>query len=186
MTQADFDFPGSANQPQQADQLVQSFLNSLSSGSQASQQQGENKPFATLSDLLPASTTTSYISTASLQQIDHLCSFLPPELFLIAQESSAEGSATAVQAALDSLSLDQKKKVLNRVLNSPQLHQSLGSLTIALRDGGLPMIGEALGLKLENGGHIRGGIMPLGGGTAVEAFVKGVKKAAEEEESKKQ
>ena len=44
------------------------------------------------------------------------------------------------------------------------------------------MIGEALGLKVENGGLIRGGSMPLGGGDAVEAFVNGVKKTVEEEE----
>ena len=51
---------------------------------------------------------------------------------------------------------------------------------MALRDGGLPMIGEALGLKVENGGVIRGGSVPLGGGAAVEAFVEGVKKTVQE------
>lgn len=44
------------------------------------------------------------------------------------------------------------------------------------------MIGEALGLKVENGGLIRGGSMPLGGGNAVEAFVQGVRKTVEKEE----
>ena len=44
------------------------------------------------------------------------------------------------------------------------------------------MIGEALGLKVRNGGLIRGGSMPLGGGEAVEAFVEGVRKSVEEEE----
>lgn len=48
------------------------------------------------------------------------------------------------------------------------------------------MIGEALGLQIENGGLIKGGSMPLGGGDAVEAFVKGVKKTAEEEAKKEQ
>lgn len=49
------------------------------------------------------------------------------------------------------------------------------------------MIGEALGLKVENGGLIRGGSMPLGGGEAVEAFVKGVKdSSADKEEDKKE
>ena len=52
---------------------------------------------------------------------------------------------------------------------------------MALRDGGLPMIGEALGLKVANGGLIRGGSMPLGGGDAVQAFVEGVKRTVEEE-----
>ena len=43
------------------------------------------------------------------------------------------------------------------------------------------MIGEALGLKVRDGGMIKGGSMPLGGGDAVEAFVEGVKKSVEEE-----
>lgn len=68
------------------------------------------------------------------------------------------------------------------MLRSPQLLQSLQSLTIALRDGGLPMIGEALGLRVENGGVVKGGSVPLGGGRAVKAFVEGVKRTVEEEE----
>lgn len=80
---------------------------------------------------------------------------------------------------------DQKKDLLGRVLRSPQLHQSLGSLTVALRDGGLPMIGEALGVKTENGGRVKGGTVPLGGGEAVEAFLEGVKRGAQEEEEEK-
>lgn len=47
------------------------------------------------------------------------------------------------------------------------------------------MIGEALGIKIENGGNIKGGSMPLGGSAAVEAFVNGVRKTAEEEAKKK-
>ena len=81
--------------------------------------------------------------------------------------------------------MEQKKDLLNRVLRSPQLQQSLGSLTVALRDGGLPMIGDALGLKVQHGGMIRGGSVPLGGGEAVEAFVDGVKRTVEEEEKTK-
>ena len=91
----------------------------------------------------------------------------------------AEVTPAAGQASIEALSIEQKKDILKRVLHSPQLHQSLGSLTVALRDGGLPMIGEALRLKVENGGLIKGGSMPLGGGGAVEAFVQGVKKTVE-------
>lgn len=86
---------------------------------------------------------------------------------------------------MEALSTAQKKEIIKRVFHSPQLQQSLGSLTVALRDGGLPMIGDALGLKVENGGSIRGGTMPLGGGAAVEAFVAGVKRTVEEEEQQK-
>lgn len=130
-----------------------------------------------------------YIDSASSQQIDNLCTLLPPELFLLNQESSSDPSFSdpsptpaAGQAAIEALSLGQKKEILKRALRSPQFHQSLGSLTVALRDGGLPMIGEALGIKVENGGMIKHGSMPLGGGQAVEAFVNGVKKTVEEEE----
>ena len=40
---------------------------------------------------------------------------------------------------------------------------------------------EALKIPVENGGFIRRGGVPLGGGDAVEAFLKGVKKSVEEE-----
>jgi hypothetical protein len=46
------------------------------------------------------------------------------------------------------------------------------------------MIGEALQLKVENGGLIQGGAMPLGGGSAVEAFVDGVKRTVREDQQK--
>lgn len=44
------------------------------------------------------------------------------------------------------------------------------------------MVGEALGLKMENGGFIRGGTMPMGGNEAVEGFVEGFRRKVEEEE----
>ncbi|CZT22719.1 related to oocyte membrane protein [Ramularia collo-cygni] len=188
---------GRAKQGQQdsdTSAIVQNFLKSLKGGpshqQQPNQQQRADRPFTTLPDLLPSSTTTAFISTATPSQIDNLCSLLPPELFVLAQESSTSDSAaevtpTAGQAAIESLSLQQKKSIITRVLRSPQLQQSLASLTVALRDGGLPMIGEALGLEVENGGMIKHGSMPLGGGDAVEAFVKGVKKTVENEGGKK-
>ena len=50
------------------------------------------------------------------------------------------------------------------------------------------MIGEALGLKVRNGGLIQGGTVPMGGGEAVEGFVEGVRNSVEygegEEEKK--
>lgn len=114
---------------------------------------------------------------------------LPPSLFLLAQESadtysSAEPSPETAKAAIEALSAEQKRELLARVLRSPQLHQSLGSLTVALRDGGLPMIAESLDVPVQNGGQIRGGSMPLGGGEAVEAFLDGVKRGVEEGEKK--
>lgn len=106
-------------------------------------------------------------------------------LLLLAQEaddiSSVDPNAETAAAAIEALSLDQKKDILRKVLRSPQFSQSLGSLTMALRDGGLPSISEALGIKVENGGFMARGGMPLGDGEAVEAFVEGVKKEVEEQ-----
>jgi 26S proteasome regulatory subunit N13 len=52
---------------------------------------------------------------------------------------------------------------------------------MALRDGGLPMVSEALKIEVANGGFVRGSGMPLGDGVAVEAFLEGVKKGVEKD-----
>ena len=146
--------------------------------------------YTTLPDLLPTSTTIPVIDAATSEQIDNLLSYLPPTTLLVAQESASqidglvEPSSATTQAALEAMSSDQKKTILKRVLRSPQFHQSLGSLTMAIRDGGLPSISEALGVKLQNGGMVRGGSVPLGGGEAVEAFVEGVKNSVEDKKKK--
>jgi 26S proteasome regulatory subunit N13 len=194
-------YPGSATDSSSQDPsaVVQNFLRSLQGGSHQAgnqpQQQPADKPFTTLPDLLNSSTTIPFINNATPEQVDNLCTFLPPEVFLLEQESSStstldtptdpSGASTiAAQGAIEALSTDQKKAIIKRIFHSPQLQQSLGSLTVALRDGGLPMIGDALGLDVEHGGSIRGGTMPLGGGEAVEAFVNGVKRTVEKSEKK--
>lgn len=83
---------------------------------------------------------------------------------------------------MQALTLSQKRDIVSKVLRSPQFTQSLGSLTTALRDGGLPTISDALKIKVENGGFIRHGSVPLGGGEAVEAFLKGIKTTVEAEQ----
>jgi 26S proteasome regulatory subunit N13 len=152
-----------------------------------SQQQAADKPFPFLTHLLPTSITITMIENASEEYINNLLSFLPPTILLLAKnsgsisssdgESTSEADAAAARAAL---SLEEKRSLLRKVLRSPQFHQALGSLTMALRDGGLPSVSEALGIKVENGGLLRGGAMPLGGGEAVEAFVNGVKKTVQD------
>ncbi|KAI9756259.1 MAG: hypothetical protein M4579_003926 [Chaenotheca gracillima] len=167
--------------------LVQNFLASLQGGSGAKgqQDQAQEKPFTTLPDLLPSSSTIPIVDAAGNAEVDNLLSYLPAALPILAQEvddlSSVEPSSEAAQAALQALSLEQKKDILRRVLRSPQLNQSLGSLTTALRDGGLPSVSEALRINVENGGFMRRGGMPLGGGDAVQSFLDGVKKTVEEE-----
>jgi len=59
-------------------------------------------------------------------------------------------------------------------------------LTQALRDGGLPSISDALGVKVKNGGFTRRGGMPVGDGEAVEAFLRGVRGSVEEKEQEDQ
>ena len=156
-------------------------------GSLSGNAQQQGKPFTTLPDLLPSPTTIPVIEAANSTFIDALLSHLPPTLLLLAQEidelSEVDPNSETAQAAIQALSMDQKKDILKRVLRSPQLHQSLGSLTVALRDGGLPTVSEALEIKVENGGYIRNGGMPLGAGEAVEAFLEGVKKTVQEDKS---
>lgn len=127
------------------------------------------------------------IDTIPIEVADTLISFLPPAVVVLtsgstdAADGKTEPTAAAVEAAKASLSLEDKRSLLKKVLRSPQFHQALGSLTMAIRDGGLPSIADALGVKVEHGGYLQGGGMPLGGGLAVEAFINGVKKTVQEE-----
>lgn len=155
------------------------------------QQSGaEGKLYPLLNDLLETSVTVPMIAAADEAYINNLLSFLPPVVLVLAQQGASssgdaieiEPSAESVSAAMAGMSLAQKKSLLEKVLRSPQFHQSLASLTMALRDGGLPSIAEALGVRIEGGGFVRGGSVPLGGGEAVEAFVEGVKKSVQEKQ----
>ncbi len=167
---------------------VQNFLRSMQ-GNQAlgsPQAQAQRKPFITLPELLPPSTTIPVIESLAPTSIDSLLSYLPPTLLLLSQEaddiSSVDPTPETAAGALEALSLEQKRCILQKVLRSPQFSQSLGSLTQALRDGGLPSISDALGVKVENGGFMRRGGVPVGGGEAVEVFLKGVRGSVEEKE----
>ncbi|EEU48521.1 uncharacterized protein NECHADRAFT_98777 [Fusarium vanettenii 77-13-4] len=168
---------------------VRNFLESLrgQSGLAGGQQQrGGDKAYPYLNHLLPTSITVPMIDSATEEFADTLISFLPPTVIVLASGSSevdgkSDPSAAAVEAAKASLLLDDKRSLLKKVLRSPQFNQALASLTMAIRDGGLPSIADALGVKVQDGGYLRGSGMPMGGGQAVEAFVEGVKKTVEEE-----
>jgi hypothetical protein len=127
------------------------------------------------------------VDSATEEFTDTLISLLPPTVIVLASGSTGsvdgklEPSASAVEDAKASLSLDNKRTLLKKVLRSPQFNQALASLTMAIRDGGLPSIADALGVKVQDGGYLRGSGMPLGGGQAIEAFVNGVKKTVEDE-----
>lgn len=167
--------------------VVQDFLKSLGGRQSQSQSQDPERPSTTLQDLLPPSTTLQFIDSADTTTADQLLSFLPPALLLLAQgnaeASEADTDPELAQAALLSLDLSQKKNILRKVLRSPQFIQSLASLTVALRDGGLPSISEALQIPVANGGFMRRGGVPLGGGDAVDAFLDGVRQHVQEKDS---
>ena len=167
---------------------VQNFLRSMQ-GNQAlshQQSQSQGKLFTTLPDLLPSATTIPVIDSADPALINNLLSHIPPVLLLLSQEaddiSPVEPNSEAAKAAIEALSLEQKREILKNVLRSPQFSQSLGSLTAALRDGGVPSISEALKIPVENGGFVKGSGISLGGGEAVEAFLKGVKASVEKKD----
>ncbi|KAH8179833.1 proteasome complex subunit rpn13 ubiquitin receptor domain-containing protein [Sarocladium implicatum] len=171
----------------EASEAVRNFLQSLGggqSGQGAQGQQSADKPFPYLNHLLPTSITVPLIDSASEEYMDSLLSYLPQSVIVLASGSSefdgvSEPSAAAVEAAKASLSVEDKRSLLKKVMRSPQFSQALATLTSALRDGGLPSIADALGVQVANGGYFQGGGMPLGGGQAVEAFVEGVKKTVQ-------
>jgi len=155
--------------------IIQNFITSMP-GSQAVAQE---KVFTTLADLLTPSSTLPLIETADESTVDRLLEFAPPQLVSLSkdvEEIMSSGSSTSAEAPSGIITLEQKKNILRRVLRSPQFSQNLSSLTVALRDGGLPTISEALNIPVKNGGYMRRGV-PLGGGDAVEAFLEGVRDA---------
>lgn len=176
----------SAVQPD-ASSVIQGFLNSLQSGNQPTHPSGAESLYTTLADLLSTSSTIPMVESADNDLIDKLLNCLPPAILLLAQNiddvPASDVNAETAQAILLSLDMEQKKDILRRVLRSPQFTQSLGSLTVAIRDGGLPSISEALKIPVAYGGFVRRGGVPLGGGAAVEAFLEGIRKQVTEEAS---
>jgi 26S proteasome regulatory subunit N13 len=163
-------------------------MNSLKGGktsSGSSQQQGSNDPFTTLLDLLWPSHTIPTVTNGSEDLIDTLCAQLPTTPFLLEAEvedvDQIDPNSETAQMAMQTLTKEEKIEVLKRILTAPQLRAALGSLTEALKTGALPTVSQALKIDVENGGFMRGGGMPLGGGDAIKAFLEGVKKSAEKE-----
>lgn len=172
-----------------ASTAVRNLLQSLSGGQggRGGGQSEDNETYPYLTHLLPKEETLPVIEMASEEHIDSLLGLLPPAVIMLAAGSGtsasiADPSPDSLAAARTSLATRDKKLLLKKVLRSPQFHQSLTSLTLAIKDGGLPNVADALGVKVANGGYIRGGGMPLGGDGAIKAFVEGVKKTVEEEQ----
>jgi 26S proteasome regulatory subunit N13 len=148
-------------------------------GARTGQLGSQKNNSTTLVDLLTPASTIPLVDSLDVAAVDRFLEYLPPNLLFLAREAKAaavsEDDLPTDDVADAVLSLDEKKDLLRRVLRSPQFSQSLSSLTTALRDGGLPMISEALQIPVQNGGFMRRGGVPLGGGNAVDAFLKGVK-----------
>ena len=167
--------------------IIQNFLQSMQGSKigERGQEGAQERLFTTLADLLTPASTLPILETADDTFVDRLLEYLPPTLISLAQEAEDDtiplASDPPLEAPSEAITLNQKKDILRRVLRSPQFSQSLSSLTIALRDGGLPSVSEALGIPVKNGGFMRHGGMPMGGGDAVEAFLDGVKDKVEAE-----
>lgn len=188
-------YPSSASSAApDASDAVRNFLESLrgepSLGGAQQSRQDTDKPYPYLSHLLPTSITVPIIDTIATkapERLDALLGFLPPAVIVLSGNNPGtfdgknEPSVQAVEEAKASLSTESKKALLKKVLRSPQFHQALATLTQALRDGGLPGVADALGIRVENGGYLQNGSMPMGGGLAVEAFVEGVKRTVQEQ-----
>jgi 26S proteasome regulatory subunit N13 len=166
-----------------ANTIIQNFIKSMPRGQPGAQE----SLFTTLADLLTPASTIPFIESADTATVDRLLEYLPPSLVSLAQEVddvilTTTQDSTLIEASLQAITLEQKRDILRRVIRSPQFSQSLSSLTIALRDGGLPSLSEALNVPVRNGGFMRRGGVPLGGGDAVEAFLDGVKEFVEKED----
>lgn len=171
-----------------ASALVRNFIQAMEQRNAGGQSAPPERLFTTLADLLTPAVTMPLIDSADTDFVDRLLQCLPEQLIALAEktvnlstlhdpELSAEGQEASTKALLNA-----KKDLLRRVLRSPQFSQSLASLTVALREGGLPTISEALDIPVRHGGYLRHGGVPMGGGAAVEAFLEGVKDKVMEKE----
>lgn len=165
-------------------------MNSLQGGdlgAAGGSSQQNNDPFTTLLDLLWPSHTITTVDKASPELIDALCAQLPMTPFLLEAEvedvDQIDPNSETARMAMQTLDQSEKVEVLKRILRAPQLRAALGSLTEALKTGALPTVAQGLKIDVENGGYMRGGAMPLGGGEAVKAFLEGMKKTVEKEDN---
>ncbi|CAK7274610.1 hypothetical protein SEPCBS57363_006252 [Sporothrix epigloea] len=144
------------------------------------------KTYPLLNDLLETSVTIPMIRNAREEYVDSVLNYVPSAVIILSQRGPSEDDGELVEenddasfAAMATMTLSEKKSLLEKVLRSPQFSQSLTSLSMAIRDGGLPSIAEALGCPVKNQGFLPRSSIPMGGAEAVEAFVEGVKTAVQ-------
>ena len=134
----------------------------------------------TLASLLSPANTLPFIAEAcDIQSFDRLLSLLPRQItgrVLRHEESANLETSTSIESNFQHLNHGQKQIILQKVLRSPQLCQSLDSLTLALRCGGLAALSEALGFEVD-------GISKLNSNkesrqtSAIDIFVDGVRRS---------
>ncbi|TGZ82181.1 hypothetical protein EX30DRAFT_340068 [Ascodesmis nigricans] len=122
------------------------------------QQQQQTLPPISLHDLLSTSSTLPTVDDLDEPAIIELAKNLPEGLF-------PDGS-----------DITAKRRIMKRVIQSPQFAQSLVSLTTAIREGGIAGVAESLRVPIDLN-------EARSGADLVEVFVKGVKKQAEKEDT---
>lgn len=186
-------YRGGNAQTQMSD-AVQNFLKSLggsAANSSGLQSASQHNAFTTLPDLLSTSSTIAMIDEADEAFIDDLLAReLPSALIALEMDPDVsdvqELDEETADAVVMSLDLEKKKSIVKKVLRSPQFTQSLASLTGALRDGGLPMVSQSMGVEVKNGGYTGPERrIPLEGGDALEAFLEGAKDAVTKSQDQK-
>lgn len=125
-------------------------------GGQQQQGGGQQAPTLGLHDLLGPAHTLPTLENVSEATIESLISNLPPAIV----------PANA--------SLGQKKAIISRVLQSPQLTQGCASLTVALREGALRGVADSLRIPLTPGEE-------NSATDPVETLINGVKRQVEKE-----
>lgn len=162
--------------------ILQNFLTSLGTRCEGNNNE-ETKPFPSLTELLSPSNTSPLITqTRDESLIDRLLLLLPTDISLLmlnGYQSFQSEELMLHESNKRRLSKELKLDMLLRVLRSPQLCQSLDSLSIALRGGGLLAVSDALEVSLnvdlasENVKHDAASLSPI------HIFLNGIKSSIE-------
>ena len=158
--------------------IVQNFLTSLNT-QRAANSSEEIRPFPSLIELLSPSNTIPFIMQACDESIiDRILMLLPTEISELAVNDNngyKTGKCTSHESNVRQLSMRLKKEMLLKVLRSPQLCQSLDSLSVALRGGGLLSVSEALDINLNNDLALENAMNNTSSLSPFQIFLNGIK-----------
>ena len=161
--------------------IVQDFITSLSV-QHAKETNNDIKSFLSLTEILSPSNTIPFIAqSCDSSSCDQLLICLPKDIaepIANDEESVKLGKPLPHGSVIQQLSSIKKQEILCRVLRSPQLCQSLDSLSLALRRGGLLTVSEALGIELNDELNLDTG-KALERISAIDIFLDGIKRSVE-------